>query len=62
MAEQGESANGQLAAADGAAGAPAANATRPSLAGRLLGFVGLLVAVVLLRNRTAPEPRETQPA
>src|SRR5260370_3974381 len=32
---------------------------RPSLAGRLLGFVGLLVAVVLLRNR-APEPTSTE--
>jgi len=31
---------------------------KPSLAGRLLGFVGLLVAVVLLRNR-APEPTST---
>ena len=32
-------------------------ARRPSMAGRLLGFVGLLVAVVLLRNR-APEAME----
>jgi membrane protein len=30
---------------------------KPSLAGRLLGFVGLLVAVLLLRNR-APEPTD----
>ncbi len=30
-------------------------AARPSLAGKLLGFVGLVIAAVLLRGRTAPE-------
>jgi len=54
MAEQGESANGQQAAP--------ANVARPSLAGRLLGFIGLLVAVLLLRNRSTSEPVESQPA
>src|SRR6185312_1755183 len=69
MAEQGEAASGQLAARDApssqrrsADAANATNAARPSLAGRLLGFVGLMVAVVLLRNRTAPEHQEHQPA
>ena len=58
MAQQGESPNGQRVPQD----APSSNPARPSLAGRILGFVGLLVAVVLLRNRTAPDQREHQPA
>jgi hypothetical protein len=34
----------------------------PSLAGRLLGFVGLLLAVVLLRGQTAKPTDEQAPA
>jgi membrane protein len=46
------------ARAMGGGGAPDEEcALRPSLAGRLLGFVGLLVAVLLLRAR-APEPTD----
>jgi len=56
LAQQGESAKG------GASASPASPAPRPSLAGRLLGFVGLLIAIVLLRNRSPAEPQPTHSA
>ncbi len=56
FAEQGQSAGVRGQSANGHRDEDCPN--KPSLAGRLLGFVGLLVAVVLLRNR-APEPSST---
>jgi len=43
-------------------GEPEANGTQPSLAGRLLGFIGLLIAVLLLRGQTAKASDESATA
>jgi hypothetical protein len=40
---------------------PSEAAARPSLAGRLVGFVGLLMAALLLRKQVS-QPRERTPA
>jgi hypothetical protein len=54
FAEQGQTSNASTPAGSSRSGElcePPQTASRPSLAGRLLGFVGLLVAVLLLRGK-----------
>lgn len=63
FAEQGQS-SGSTAGRGGAtpAGQLATDARRPTLAGRILGFVGLLVAVILLRGRETESPKQERAA
>jgi hypothetical protein len=55
MGEQGEPGDGDKQDSD-------QQRPRPSLAGRVLGFVGLLVAAILLRGRTTDAADEHEHA